>query len=142
MKQKYINAHMECAYVYSNLSYCNRLKVGCVIVKNNRIISIGYNGTLPGTPNICESADGSKTLPTVLHAELNAITKLAQSNESGQGAAIFVTHAPCLQCAMLIISSGISEVYYTETYRCTLGIECLKEHGIHVEQVIIDKFLK
>lgn len=127
---------MQCAMIYASLSYCNRLKVGCVIVKDDKIISIGYNGQPPGYPNVCECSDG-KTLPTVLHAEMNALTKLAKSHESGNGASMFITHAPCLKCALLILSSGIKEVFYNQPYRCNDGIELLENNNISCKQVHI-----
>jgi dCMP deaminase len=130
MKQKYIDAHMKVAETYSTLSTAIRLKVGAIVVKDNRVISIGYNGMPSGWDNVCEDEIGSvldddgyivetrlKSKPEVLHAETNAIAKLAKSNESGLGAAMFITHAPCLDCAKLIYQTGISTVYYRNTYR-------------------------
>lgn len=122
---------MRVAYIYAGLSYCKRRQVGCVIVKENRIISIGYNGTPSGWDNICED-DTNTTYPYVLHAETNAISKLARSNESGEGASMFITTNPCMDCAKLIAQSGIKEVYFTEEYRNSDGIDFLEQYGIKV----------
>jgi dCMP deaminase len=117
------------------------LHVGAIVVKDDRIISIGYNGMPAGWDNNCEEEvryeDGGvslKTKPEVLHAESNAISKLARSSESGLGADIFITHSPCLDCAKLIYQSGINRVWYGEQYRNTEGIEFLKKSGVTVEQ--------
>lgn len=125
---------MEAAEVYASLSSAKRLKVGAVVVKDNRIISIGYNGTPSGWNNKCEDEHG-KTKPEVIHAEANAILKLAASNESGKDAAIFITHAPCRDCAKLIQGAGIKDVYYGEDYRDSSGVYFLKACNIHVEKV-------
>ena len=126
MEKKYKKAHMAAAEVYAELSYAKRKKVGCVIVKDDRIISIGYNGTPSGWNNECEYTtlwkDGKQlsspilvTKPEVLHAETNAIAKLASSTESGEGAILFLSSfSPCMDCAKLIYQSGIKEVYYKE----------------------------
>ena len=148
MKEKYINAHMKVAETYASLSTAVRLKVGAIVVKDNRVISIGYNGMPSGWDNNCEDEIGYvlddngyvvetrlKTKSEVLHAETNAIAKLARSNESGLDAAMFVTHAPCLDCAKLIYQSGISTVYYRNAYRESAGIEFLKKSNIDVEQI-------
>lgn len=148
MKEKYINAHMKVAETYASLSTAVRLKVGAIVVKDNRVISIGYNGMPSGWDNNCEDEIGYvlddngyvvetrlKTKSEVLHAETNAIAKLARSNESGLDAAMFVTHAPCLDCAKLIYQSGISKVYYRNAYRESAGIEFLKKSNIDVEQI-------
>ena len=138
MKPKFIQAYMEVVKIFANLSSAQRLKVGAIVVKDDRIISIGYNGMPSGWDNNCENVleDGSlKSKPEVLHAETNAITKLARSAESGDGASIFITHAPCLNCAKLIYQSGISTVYYETEYRATEGVEFLEKSGILVEQV-------
>ena len=131
MKNKHIAAHMKSAFNYAECSTAERLKVGCVIVKDDRIISIGYNGMPSGWTNICEDRD-FKTKPEVLHAEENAITKLARSNESGEGATAFITHVPCLSCAKLLYSSGIVEVWYTHPYKNTEGLDFLNECMIKV----------
>ena len=139
MKFRFIEAHMRVAYIYANLSYCVRRKVGCVIVKDDKIISIGYNGTPSGFSNTCETEDGKSTLPITIHAELNAITKLAKSHESGNGASLFVTTAPCQQCAITILQSGITNVYYCEDYRgVTDGVDFLRKAGIKVLQVSLE----
>ena len=134
MKQKYIDAHMKVAETYASLSSAKRLQVGALVVKDNRVISIGYNGMPSGWDNVCED-ENNKSKPEVLHAETNAIAKLARSNESGLGAAMFVTHAPCLDCAKLIFQSGISKVYYRNTYRESFGIDFLEKSSIDVEQI-------
>jgi|TARA_B100002003_G_scaffold215261_1_gene214001 dCMP deaminase len=127
MKNKFIKAHLKVARVYGELSSATRLKVGCIIVKDDRIISIGYNGMPSGGSNVCEE-DG-KTKPEVLHAEANAILKLARSTESGLNSSMFTTYAPCIHCAKLILQSGISELYYEEDYKNDDGVEFLKEYG-------------
>lgn len=142
MKNKFKVAHMQAAEVYSQLSHANRLKVGCVIVKDNTIIGIGYNGMPTGWDNDCEYADyyddGDfiiKSKPEVLHAETNAIAKVAKSTNSTDGADLFVTHAPCLDCAKLIHQSGIKSVFYRDTYRSDQGLNFLKQCKIEVENV-------
>jgi len=134
MKQKYINAHMRVAHEYAKLSSAKRLQVGCIVVKDNRIISIGYNGMPTGWTNVCETQD-NVTKPEVLHAETNAIAKLAGSNESGKDATLFVTHQPCLDCAKIIYQTGIKEVYYDHTYRSIEGIKFLEKCNIKVKKV-------
>jgi dCMP deaminase len=149
MKDKFINAYMDVAERFAELSSARRLHVGAIVVKDDRIISIGYNGMPSGWDNNCEDEvvdsfagfEGAihntrlRTKPEVLHAETNAIAKLAKSNESGMGATMFITHAPCLDCAKLIYQSGISSVLYRDTYRDTSGITFLKKSGIQVTQV-------
>jgi len=141
MKQRMVDAYMKTAEVFAELSHARRLHVGAIVVKDDRIISIGYNGMPSGWDNNCEEEylyeDGSTTLktrPEVLHAETNAIAKLAKSNESGLGATMFITHAPCLDCAKLIYQSGISSVLYRDSYRSTEGVEFLNKSGVKVEQ--------
>lgn len=134
MKQRQAHAHIKAAQVYADLSYCNRRKVGCVIVRDDRIISIGYNGTPPEADNACEDALGN-TKPDVLHAEHNAIEKLSRDNLSGEGAVLFVTTAPCRACAERIHKFGIRQVFYSDTYRTTEGLDYLHEHGITVQQI-------
>lgn len=143
MKQKYIEAHMKVAQVYAELSSAERLKVGCVIVKDNTIIGIGYNGMPSGWDNVCETSykvfpgtEMSKTRPEVLHAETNAIAKVARSNSSTDNADLFVTHAPCMECAKLIFQSGIKSVYYRDTYRSDIGIEFLKKCNVEVKEIV------
>lgn len=138
MKPKHQTAHMQAAYIYAELSSARRLKVGALVVKDDRIISIGYNGMPKGWDNNCENEqeDGTiKTKPEVLHAETNAIAKLARSTESGLDADLFVTHSPCLDCAKLIYQSGIKRVFYANAYRDNSGINFLKSSGIAVEQL-------
>ena len=145
MKTKHIYAHMRAAHVYAECSTAVRLKVGALIVKDDRIISIGYNGMPSGWDNQCETEtyaeDGIqirlKTKPEVLHAESNAVAKLAKSSESGDGAVMFITHAPCIDCAKLIYQSGIKKVYYATDYRCNSGLEFLNKCGITVEQIYV-----
>ena len=146
LNSKHIHAHMKSAFNYADCSTAEKLKVGCVLVKDDRIISIGYNGMPPGWSNTCETlsffnefgkqllTQALVTKPEVLHAEENAITKLARSTESGEGATAFITHAPCLSCAKLLYSSGIVEVYYVHEYRDTAGIYFLKQCKIGVNQ--------
>ena len=170
MKDKYIRAYMDTAKRFAELSHAKRLHVGAIVVKDDRIISIGYNGMPAGWDNNCEDVewcsaggwlspeeieqgwpfegeyiDGEgntvrgryrlKTKPQVLHAESNAIAKLARSNESGFNADLFVTHAPCIDCAKLIYQSGIRRVFFGENYRDDAGVKFLKASEIEVEQV-------
>jgi dCMP deaminase len=157
MKQKWIDAFMDTAARFAALSSAVRLKVGAVVVKDNRIISIGYNGTPAGWDNnceekfYCEDGDWSEQLlpkdanqwmryklvtkKEVIHAEANAISKLARSNESGAGSDMFITHAPCLDCAKLIYGAGIRKVYYRNSYRDTAGIDFLTKCSIEVEKI-------
>ena len=132
MKEKFKQAYMDVAERFAQLSHAQRAKVGAIIVKDDRIISIGYNGMPSGWENVCEE-DG-KTKPQVLHAETNAIAKLAQSSESGKDAILFCTHLPCMECAKLIYQSGIKEVYYREEYKAAKGSgkEFLIESGITI----------
>lgn len=132
---------MQTAQTFAELSHARRLKVGAIVVKEDRIISIGYNGMPAGWDNTCEYEefyeDGPilKTKPEVLHAETNAIAKLAKSNDSGNGATMFITHSPCIECAKLIYQSGINGVFYRDNYRSSDGIDFLKKSGVTVEQV-------
>lgn len=133
---------MKTAETFAELSTAVRAKVGAIIVKDDRIISIGYNGMPGGWDNNCENFvgfdnDGEpklRTKPEVLHAETNAIAKLARSTESGDGATLFITHTPCLECAKLIFQSGISTVVYREHYRDNQGLDFLVKSGVNVEQ--------
>ena len=120
---------MEIAETVSKMSYAKRLQVGAIVVKDNRIISIGYNGTPSGWDNNCED-ENNKTKPEVIHAEANSIMKLASSNESGKGSVMFLTHAPCIDCAKLIYGSGIVQVYYKHKYRDQSGVEFLKKCNV------------
>lgn len=138
MKYRQAVAHMKAAYVYAELSYCERRQVGCVIVKNNSIIAVGYNGTASGDENCCEDADGN-TLPKVVHAEDNALRKLTRNNQSAEGATVFVTTAPCELCAPRIIDAGVKRVYYGEIYRCAAVIQDLESKGIEVIHLPIKK---
>ena len=122
------------ASVWANNSYCKRRKVGALIVKDNMIISDGYNGTPSGFENVCEDENGV-TKPYVLHAEANAITKVAKSGNSSLNATLYVTAAPCLVCSKLIIQAGIRRVVYRDEYRLTDGIDLLRTAGIEVEKV-------
>jgi dCMP deaminase len=168
MKQKFISLYMDWAERCSKLSHAMRLQVGAVIVKDDSVISYGYNGMPAGWDNNCEDKVfdpgaggwlspeeieikypyeewhseaernvryGLKTKPEVLHAESNAIAKLAKSNNSGVGATMFITHAPCMECAKLIFQSGIGSVLYRNSYRDTSGVEFLEKSGVKVEQV-------
>ena len=130
--------YLRMAKIWAENSYCTRRQVGALIVKNKMIISDGYNGTPSGFPNICEGEDGL-TLPYVLHAEANAITKIARSGNNSDGATLYVTDAPCIECAKLIIQSGIKRVVYARSYRLTDGTELLTKAGIEVEQMNIDE---
>ena len=159
MKQKFIDAYMDVAERFAQLSSAVRLQVGAIVVKDDRIISIGYNGMPSGWDNDCENVVETmednpwhdytmlkengwdyknnqyvklKTKPEVLHAESNAVAKLAKSGESGNGATIFVTHAPCIDCAKLIYQSGIATVYYKNEYRSTQGLDFLNKSGVEV----------
>lgn len=142
MKQKWIDAFMDTAERFAQLSSAKRLQVGAVVVKDNRIISIGYNGMPSGWDNTCENvvqhSDDTvelKTKDEVIHAEANAISKLAKSGDSGNGADLFCTHAPCIHCAKIIYGAGISKLYYRESYRDTIGIDFLIKCNIEVEKV-------
>jgi dCMP deaminase len=149
MKQKHIEAYMKTAEVFAECSTATRLHVGAIIVKDERIISIGYNGTPSGWTNDCEyqltkycpvtkswiSTGEIRTKPEVLHAETNAIAKLAKFNGSGSGSVLFVTHAPCLDCSKLVFQSGISTVYYRNSYRDNAGVDFLNRAGVKVEQI-------
>ena len=170
MKQKLLNAYMKTAETFAECSTAVRLHVGAIVVKDDRIISIGYNGMPSGWDNNCEYRDymsgaggwlspdeiyeqwpfeeedidpdlgyarryALKTKPEVLHAETNSIAKLAKSNESGLGATMFITHAPCLDCAKLVYQSGINTVYYRNSYRDEDGIQFLEKAGVKIEKI-------
>jgi len=134
MKQKWLDAYIDVALRFASLSTANKLKVGSIIVKDQRIISIGINGTPSGWDNTCEDCN-NKTKPEVSHAEQNAILKLAKSNESGHGAVMFITHSPCMECAKSIYGTGISRVYYRHDYRDDSGILFLKKCNIPVKKI-------
>jgi len=127
--------YLRMAKIWSENSYCERRKVGALVVKDLRIISDGYNGTPSGFENICED-DDNRTKPYVLHAEANAITKLAASSNNSKGATIYITDSPCIECAKLIIQSGIVRVVYAKNYRLTDGLDLLRRAQIEV--VFID----
>lgn len=142
MKQKWVDAFMDTAARFAQLSSAKRLQVGAVVVKDNRIISIGYNGMPSGWTNECENtiqhSDDTVSLVTkneVIHAEANAISKLAKSGDSGNGAYLFCTHAPCIHCAKIVYGAGISKVYYRNSYRDTDGVDFLTKCNIEVEKV-------
>ena len=151
MKPKFIDYYMKIAEVTSGLSYAKRLQVGAVIVKDNQILATGYNGMPSGWENVCEYEEevmmsefgkGTwlektgqlKTKPEVLHAETNAIAKVAQSTESSKDSILFCTHAPCIECAKLIYQSGINTVYYRDQYRSDAGLKFLELSGVNVHQ--------
>lgn len=172
MKEKFKKAYIDVAKRFAKLSHARRLHVGAIIVKDDRIISIGYNGMPAGWDNNCEHTElmpvdaggwldpeeiyeqwpfegkfwvggqevitryRLKTKPEVLHAESNAIAKLAKSNESGNNSDLFVTHSPCIECAKLIYQSGINRVFYSENYRDNAGIEFLERSGVKVEKIL------
>ena len=142
MKQKFIDLYMDWAERTAQLSHARRLQVGAVIIKDDSVISYGYNGMPAGWDNNCENVVGFdnvgpvlKTKPEVLHAESNAIAKLAKSTNSGLGATMFVTHAPCMECAKLICQSGIGHVLYRNSYRDISGVAFLEASGVKVEQI-------
>ena len=143
---------MQCAHTFAELSHAKRAQVGCIIVKDNRIISIGYNGMPSGWDNTCEECcdgggpayslgcnhdhcTGPKTKPEVLHAETNAIAKVARSNESAVDSTLYCTHAPCLDCAKLIYQSGVSRVFWRYKYKCDSGIKFLNDCKIDCVQI-------
>ncbi len=134
-KQKQFDqSYLDMAAIWAKNSYCKRRQVGALIVKDRMIISDGYNGTPSGFENICEDETGA-TKAYVLHAEANAITKVAKSGNSSEGATLYITASPCLECAKLIIQSGIKRVVYRDEYRLTDGVDLLKMAGIEVERV-------
>ncbi len=142
MKQKYIDAYIDIAHRVAELSHARRLKVGAVIVKDD-VITYGYNGMPSGWDNDCETEvwnvhDGSselKTRPEVLHAESNAVSKMARSTVSANGADMFITHSPCIDCAKMIFQAGVSRVFYSEDYRSRAGVEFLQKSGVVVEKI-------
>ena len=123
------NRYLRMAHIWSENSYCKRRKVGALVVKDKTIISDGYNGTPSGFENVCED-ENNVTKPYVLHAEANAITKLARSTNSGEGATLYVTASPCIECAKLIIQAGIRRVVYGEKYRLDDGLRLLQRAGV------------
>ncbi|MBR4367082.1 MAG: dCMP deaminase family protein [Bacteroidaceae bacterium] len=131
--------YLRMARIWAENSYCQRRKVGALVVKDNMIISDGYNGTPSGFENICED-ENNTTKPYVLHAEANAITKLARSHNSSKGATMYITDSPCIECAKLIIQSGIKRVLYANTYRLDDGINLLKRAGIEVQFIDLSEY--
>jgi len=132
MDKKFDYSYIKMAYVWAENSYCERCKVGALIVKDRMIISDGYNGTPSGFENVCEN-ENNETKAYVLHAEANAITKVAKSNNSSEGATLYVTDSPCIECAKLIIQAGIKRVVYSRKYRITDGLELLERAGIQLD---------
>lgn len=143
VNDKHHNAFMRCAFEFAKLSHAKRLQVGCIIVKNDRIISIGYNGTPAGWDNTCEIPDptyvpvGNEsppliTRPEVVHAEANAIAKLARYGDSADCGTVYITHSPCIECAKQLLTAGIVEVRYAQKYRNDLGLEFLEKGGVSV----------
>lgn len=129
--------YLRMARIWSENSYCRRRKVGALIVKDKMIISDGYNGTPSGFPNVCEDSD-DVTFPYVLHAEANAITKVARSNNSSEGSTLYVTASPCVECSKLIIQAGIRRVVFSELYRITDGIDLLNKAGVETVHIALD----
>ena len=129
--------YLRMASIWAENSYCERRKVGALLVKDKMIISDGYNGTPSGFPNVCETEEGT-TFPYVLHAEANAITKVARSNNSSEGATLYVTTSPCIECSKLIIQSGIRRIVFRELYRITDGIKMLEQAGIECVHITKD----
>lgn len=140
MKEKQLaldRRYLRMSRIWAENSYCQRRKVGAILVKDGMIISDGFNGTPAGFENVCEDTDGT-TKPCVLHAEANAITKVARSNNSSEGATLYVTASPCMECSKLIVQSGIRRVVYNEEYRLSDGIDLLRRAGVevvHIEQL-------
>lgn len=131
-KQRQIDTrYLRMAFIWAENSYCRRRQVGAILVKDNMIISDGFNGTPSGFPNVCEDQEGV-TRPYVLHAEANAITKVARSNNSSDGSTLYVTTSPCMECSKLIIQAGIRRVVYSEEYRITDGLALLRDAGIQL----------
>lgn len=135
MKPKLIEAYMDIAERFAQVSECQRLKVGAIIVKNGSILAHGWNGTPSGfRTNVCELEDGT-TSPFVLHAEQNVLVKMAKSTESIEGAELFCTHSPCPECSKLLAQSGVKKVYYKHAYRITEGLDVLDQLGVFTQRV-------
>ena len=132
--EKFDERYIEMASIWAKNSYCKRRQVGALLVKDKMIISDGYNGTPSGFENVCEDENGV-TKPYVLHAEANAITKVAKSGNSADGSTLYVTASPCIECAKLIIQAGIRRVVYRDEYRLTDGVDLLRKAGVEVEKV-------
>ena len=137
-QRKLDHRYLRMARIWAENSYCQRRQVGALVVKNKMIISDGYNGTPSGFENVCENEDGL-TKPYVLHAEANAITKIARSGNNSEGSTLYVTDAPCIECAKLIIQAGIKRVIYSREYRLTDGIDLLRRAGIEVQYLPIEQ---
>lgn len=133
MKPKLIDFYMNIASNAADISTCERLKVGCVLARGDKLLDVGYNGTLPDEDNCCEDEDNN-TKDDVLHAEENVIFKIAMSGETTKGATAFITHQPCLRCSRMLVRCGITAVYFKEAYRCYKGIKLLKKRGVKVYQ--------
>ena len=133
-ENKFDRRYLEMAEVWAKNSYCTRRQVGALLVKDRMIISDGYNGTPAGFENVCEDENGV-TKPYVLHAEANAITKVAKSHNSSEGATLYITDSPCMECAKLIIQAGIKRVVYAREYRIIDGVDLLRRVGIEVEKI-------
>jgi dCMP deaminase len=131
---KFDKSYLEMAAIWAKNSYCKRRQVGAILVKGNMIISDGFNGTPSGFENICED-ENDQTKPYVLHAEANAITKVARSNNSSEGSTLYITSSPCVECAKLIIQAGIKRVVFSDNYRISDGIELLKRANIEIVQI-------
>jgi dCMP deaminase len=129
IKNKFKTLYMSIAFETAKVSYAKRLKVGVIAVKDNRILSIGYNGTAPGQPNECELEDGT-TSPNVIHAEQNLIYKMARDGQAAKDADIYITHAPCIECAKAIVMSGFKSVCFSHFYRDNSGLDYLSLNGI------------
>ena len=137
VKKKFDRRYLEMAAIWAKNSYCTRRQVGAILVKDRMIISDGYNGTPSGFENVCEDENGV-TKPYVLHAEANAITKVAKSHNSSDGATLYITDSPCMECAKLIIQAGIRRVVYAREYRIVDGVGLLRRAGIEVEKIEMD----
>lgn len=138
MKQRMKFAHMRAAYIYADLSYAKRKKVGCIVVEHDRTISIGYNGTPSGEDNNCEDENG-ETKSNVIHAEDNAIRKLERENISAEGAYLFCTAEPCLNCSEKIVAAKIKKVFYHQSKPDRSGVQFMIDSGIQVEQLTVDQ---
>lgn len=138
MRSKFDTSYLQMAQIWAKNSYCKRRQVGALLVKDRMIISDGYNGTPSGFENVCEDAEGV-TKPYVLHAEANAISKIAKSGNSADGATLYVTASPCMECAKLIIQAGIKRVVYSDEYRLHDGIDLLRRAGVECELIVPDE---
>lgn len=132
--EKFDRSYLQMASIWARNSYCKRRQVGALLVKDNMIISDGYNGTPSGFENVCEDENGV-TKPYVLHAEANAISKIAKSGNNSEGATLYVTASPCIECSKLIIQAGIKRVVYRDEYRLTDGVDLLRRAGVETERI-------